>query len=152
MCGAFATPPTGPRQAAWGNAGSPLRWEGEHYLDGSPAPETSHHHLRQVCRISTLILTHTHTYIFMVRTILLKFVLLPQCHTPLYHTLCPPLWPHPLWITLCEPHPLCSTLYGHTSMSCPFFLLCLRYSAVRRQFGPTPSEELPVLEYQLQVG
>ena len=26
-----------------------------------------------------------------------------------------------------------------------------RYSAVRRQFGPTPHEELPVLEYQLQV-
>ena len=31
--------------------------------------------------------------------------------------------------------------------------VCLinRYSAVRRQFGPTPDEELPVLEYQLQV-
>ena len=28
--------------------------------------------------------------------------------------------------------------------------ISVRYSAVRRQFGPTPSEELPVLEYQLQ--
>ena len=26
-----------------------------------------------------------------------------------------------------------------------------RYSAVRRQFGPTPEVEVPVLEYQMQV-
>ena len=31
-------------------------------------------------------------------------------------------------------------------------ILVCRYSAVRRQFGPTPDEEVPVLEYQLQVG
>lgn len=28
--------------------------------------------------------------------------------------------------------------------------IAVRYSAIRRQFGPTPDEELPVLEYQLQ--
>ncbi|CAI8050684.1 Peroxisomal acyl-coenzyme A oxidase 3 [Geodia barretti] len=28
--------------------------------------------------------------------------------------------------------------------------IAIRYSAVRRQFGPTPDEELPVLEYQTQ--
>jgi acyl-CoA oxidase len=33
----------------------------------------------------------------------------------------------------------------------PPLLVCgIRYSAVRRQFGPTPDEELPVLEYQTQ--
>ena len=26
-----------------------------------------------------------------------------------------------------------------------------RYSAVRRQFGPSPEAEIPVIEYQLQV-
>ena len=26
-----------------------------------------------------------------------------------------------------------------------------RYSAVRKQFGPTSSEEIPVIEYQMQV-
>ena len=30
-------------------------------------------------------------------------------------------------------------------------MLVSRYSAVRRQFGPTPDKEVPVLEYQLQV-
>ena len=29
--------------------------------------------------------------------------------------------------------------------------IAVRYSAVRRQFGPTDGEEIPVLEYQLQV-
>lgn len=29
--------------------------------------------------------------------------------------------------------------------------IATRYSAVRKQFGPTPNEELPVLEYQVQV-
>ena len=29
--------------------------------------------------------------------------------------------------------------------------LCSRYSAVRRQFGPPGQEEIPVLEYQMQV-
>ena len=29
--------------------------------------------------------------------------------------------------------------------------IAIRYSAVRRQFGPTEQEEIPVLEYQLQV-
>lgn len=28
----------------------------------------------------------------------------------------------------------------------------IRFSAVRRQFGPNDTEEIPVLEYQLQVG
>jgi hypothetical protein len=27
-----------------------------------------------------------------------------------------------------------------------------RYSAVRRQFGPPGKDEIPVLEYQMQVG
>ena len=30
--------------------------------------------------------------------------------------------------------------------------IAIRYSCVRRQFGPTPKEELPVIEYQMQVG
>ncbi len=29
--------------------------------------------------------------------------------------------------------------------------IAVRYSAVRKQFGPTPNDELPVLEYQVQV-
>lgn len=29
--------------------------------------------------------------------------------------------------------------------------VAIRYSAVRRQFGPTPNDEVPVLEYQVQV-
>lgn len=29
--------------------------------------------------------------------------------------------------------------------------IAIRYSAVRRQFGPTDTEEIPVIEYQLQV-
>ena len=30
--------------------------------------------------------------------------------------------------------------------------MCIsRYSAIRKQFGPTPDEEIPVIEYQLQV-
>lgn len=29
--------------------------------------------------------------------------------------------------------------------------IAVRYSAVRKQFGPTSDEELPVLEYQVQV-
>ena len=29
--------------------------------------------------------------------------------------------------------------------------IAIRYSAVRKQFGPTAEEELPVLEYQMQV-
>lgn len=29
--------------------------------------------------------------------------------------------------------------------------IAIRYSGVRRQFGPTKGEEIPVLEYQLQV-
>ena len=32
------------------------------------------------------------------------------------------------------------------------FSLLIRYSAVRKQFGPSSGEEVPVLEYQLQVG
>ena len=43
---------------------------------------------------------------------------------------------------------------GITSMGSTFLRLSLpiaiRYSAVRRQFGSTPNEEIPVLEYQLQ--
>lgn len=30
--------------------------------------------------------------------------------------------------------------------------VALRFSATRRQFGPTDDQEIPVLEYQLQVG
>ena len=30
-------------------------------------------------------------------------------------------------------------------------VVAVRFSATRRQFGPTEEEELPVLEYQLQV-
>jgi len=30
-------------------------------------------------------------------------------------------------------------------------ITAIRYSAVRKQFGPTNGAELPVLEYQLQV-
>ena len=30
-------------------------------------------------------------------------------------------------------------------------VIAIRYSCVRRQFGPTPKEELPVIEYQMQV-
>lgn len=30
--------------------------------------------------------------------------------------------------------------------------VAIRFSAVRRQFGPTDEEEVPVLEYPLQVG
>lgn len=30
--------------------------------------------------------------------------------------------------------------------------IALRFSATRRQFGPTEEEEVPVLEYQMQVG
>lgn len=30
--------------------------------------------------------------------------------------------------------------------------IAIRYSAVRRQFGPKDGEEIPVLEYPLQVG
>ena len=33
-----------------------------------------------------------------------------------------------------------------------FFLFIIRYSAVRRQFGPPEKDEIPVLEYQMQVG
>jgi hypothetical protein len=29
--------------------------------------------------------------------------------------------------------------------------IAIRYSAVRRQFGPQDGEEIPVIEYQLQV-
>ena len=29
--------------------------------------------------------------------------------------------------------------------------IAVRYSAVRKQFGPTDDEELPVIEYQVQV-
>lgn len=29
--------------------------------------------------------------------------------------------------------------------------IALRFSATRRQFGPTDEEEIPVLEYQMQV-
>ena len=29
--------------------------------------------------------------------------------------------------------------------------IAIRYSAVRRQFGPKDTEEIPVIEYQLQV-
>lgn len=29
--------------------------------------------------------------------------------------------------------------------------VAIRFSAARRQFGPTDTEEIPVLEYQLQV-
>ena len=29
--------------------------------------------------------------------------------------------------------------------------IAVRYSAVRRQFGPSSSEEYPVIEYELQV-
>jgi len=49
-------------------------------------------------------------------------------------------------------------LYCDTSLGvspCDFIngmLVCnFRYSAVRKQFGPTPDEEIPVIEYQLQV-
>ena len=40
-------------------------------------------------------------------------------------------------------------MHAHIIIMC----VCLinRYSAVRRQFGPTPDQELPILEYQLQV-
>ena len=31
------------------------------------------------------------------------------------------------------------------------FLVIFRYSAVRRQFGPPGKDEIPVLEYQMQV-
>ena len=31
------------------------------------------------------------------------------------------------------------------------FLVIFRYSAVRRQFGPPAKDEIPVLEYQMQV-
>jgi len=30
--------------------------------------------------------------------------------------------------------------------------VAIRFSATRRQFGPKDTEEIPVLEYQLQVG
>ena len=40
-----------------------------------------------------------------------------------------------------------SGLYAFLKMSC----LCLRYSAVRKQFGPPGEGEIPVLEYQMQV-
>ena len=30
--------------------------------------------------------------------------------------------------------------------------IAVRYSGARKQFGPNDSEEIPVLEYQLQVG
>lgn len=29
--------------------------------------------------------------------------------------------------------------------------IAIRFSATRRQFGPTEAEEIPVLEYQMQV-
>ena len=29
--------------------------------------------------------------------------------------------------------------------------IAIRYCAMRKQFGPTPDEEWPVLEYQVQV-
>ena len=32
------------------------------------------------------------------------------------------------------------------------FVVIFRYSAVRRQFGPPGKDEIPVLEYQMQVG
>ena len=31
------------------------------------------------------------------------------------------------------------------------FVVIFRYSAVRRQFGPPAKDEIPVLEYQMQV-
>ena len=31
------------------------------------------------------------------------------------------------------------------------FVVIFRYSAVRRQFGPPGKDEIPVLEYQMQV-
>ena len=33
-----------------------------------------------------------------------------------------------------------------------FVVIFQRYSAVRRQFGPPGKDEIPVLEYQMQVG
>ena len=52
-------------------------------------------------------------------------------------------------------HQVCSYLLlqsGYNTVVFPPLLVCgIRYSAVRRQFGPTPDEELPVLEYQTQV-
>ena len=43
-----------------------------------------------------------------------------------------------------------SRVRGPYEMS--FWFGVFRYSAVRRQFGPTEKDEIPVLEYQMQVG
>ena len=42
------------------------------------------------------------------------------------------------------------------TMICSMYLtlatvIALRYTAVRKQFGPTPQKEWPVIEYQVQV-
>lgn len=45
----------------------------------------------------------------------------------------------------------CNFLFLCPSWTFTLYLLSQRYSAVRRQFGPPGKEEIPVLEYQMQV-
>ena len=51
--------------------------------------------------------------------------------------------------------PEVSTTFSKTSIMCSLHWCCVwlfcRYSAARKQFGPTPDKEIPVLEYQMQV-
>lgn len=42
------------------------------------------------------------------------------------------------------------TFYAHCFML-QALTIAVRYAAVRRQFGPSPGNEIPILEYQLHV-
>ena len=47
----------------------------------------------------------------------------------------------------------CCCKFGLTNYENPnhMYVCISRYSAIRKQFGPTPDKEIPVIEYQLQV-